>query len=128
MLGPAPHCWAHLAGISGGVKIYLGPSILIKIIPPLSAAIGGQDGMDGSRAYWMTLPFWEVPSIPGSGMLLGSWDWFFIEKKGYITSYSVCNYNSTYYICSGGQEWVDGNGLCRMTLPYLEIPNVVAFG
>jgi len=28
--------------------------------PALSAAIGGRDGMDGSRAFWMTLPFWEA--------------------------------------------------------------------
>jgi hypothetical protein len=47
-------------GISGGEKIYLGSSIIIIIYPALSAAIGGQDGMDGGRALWMMLPFWEV--------------------------------------------------------------------
>ena len=68
MLGPAPHCWAHLAGISGGVKIYLGPSILIKIIPPLSAAIGGQDGMDGSKGIL------DDASFLGSAINSGLWD------------------------------------------------------
>jgi hypothetical protein len=54
-----------LAGISGGEKIHLGSSIIIIIYPALSAAIGGRDGMDGGRALWMTLPFWEVPSELG---------------------------------------------------------------
>jgi len=49
----------HLAGVSGGEKIHLGSSILIKIYPTLSAAIGGRNWMDGERAYWMTLPFLE---------------------------------------------------------------------
>ena len=60
---PGPRCWAHLAGISGGEKLYMDSDILIKIYPALSAAIWGRDGMDGSRVHWMTLPFWDVPSI-----------------------------------------------------------------
>ena len=66
MPGLPPHCWVHLVGVSGGQKIYLGSSIIIKNYPALSAAMGGQDGMDGSRAHWMTLPFWEVPSELGN--------------------------------------------------------------
>ena len=64
MLGPAPRCWVHLAGVSGGENIYLGSSIVLIInYPALSTAIGGRDGVDGSRAYWMTLPFWEAFQI-----------------------------------------------------------------
>jgi hypothetical protein len=47
MLGALIHCWVHLAGVSGGVKLYSGFSIIIKIYPALSLAIGGRDGMDG---------------------------------------------------------------------------------
>jgi hypothetical protein len=49
-----PRCWAHLAGVSGGVKLHLKSIIIIKIYPTLSAAIGGRDGMDCSRRVWMT--------------------------------------------------------------------------
>ena len=49
-----PCCWVHLAGVSGGEKIYLGSSILMKIYPALSLVMGGQDGVDGGGAHWMT--------------------------------------------------------------------------
>jgi len=62
VLGLLPQHWGHLAGISGGEKIYLGSRIVIKNYPAHSAAIGGRDGMDGGKANWMTLPFWEEPS------------------------------------------------------------------
>ena len=48
-----PHCWAHLAGFSGGVKLFLAPIVIIKIYPALSTAIGGQDGMDCRRRLRM---------------------------------------------------------------------------
>jgi hypothetical protein len=54
MLGALIHCWVQLAGVSGGEKTYLGSSIIIKIYPALSLAIGGRDGMDGSGGHWMT--------------------------------------------------------------------------
>ena len=38
----------------GGEKTYSGSSIIIKIYPALSLAIGGQDRMDGSGGHWMT--------------------------------------------------------------------------
>ena len=63
MLGLPPRRCAHLAGVLGGEFFYLGSSIMIKIYPTLSAAIGGRDGMDGSRAYWMMFPFWETFQI-----------------------------------------------------------------
>jgi len=53
-LGALPRCWALLAGVSGGIKLYLGFIIIIKIYPTLSTAVGGQDGMDCSRCLWMT--------------------------------------------------------------------------
>jgi hypothetical protein len=58
--GLPPSGWAYLVGVSGGENVYLGSSILIINYPALSAAIGGWDGVDCSRAYWMTLPFWEA--------------------------------------------------------------------
>jgi hypothetical protein len=59
MLGLPPSGWAYFVGVSGGENVYLGSSILIINYPALSAAIWGWDGVDRSRAYWMTLPFWE---------------------------------------------------------------------
>ena len=64
-----PCCWAHLAGVSGGEKFYLGSSIIKINYPTLSTAIRGRDGMDGGRAHWMTLPFWEVPSELMAGLM-----------------------------------------------------------
>ena len=54
MLGALICCWVQLAGVSGGEKTYLGSSIIIKIYPALSLAIGGRDGVDGNRGHWMT--------------------------------------------------------------------------
>jgi len=54
MLGALICCWVQLAGVSGGEKTYLESSIIIKIYPALSLAIGGRDGVDGSGGHWMT--------------------------------------------------------------------------
>jgi len=61
----------------------------------------------------MMLPFWEVPSIPGSGMLLGSWvSVFHFKKKGTLLAIAtVCVFNnSPYYIFGGagmgGWQWI----------------------
>jgi hypothetical protein len=54
MLGALICCWVQLAGVLGGEKTYSGSSIIIKIYPALSLAIGGRDGMDGSGGHWMT--------------------------------------------------------------------------
>jgi hypothetical protein len=53
MLGALIHCWVHLAGVSGREKTYLGSTIIIKIYPALSLAIGGREGMDGGGGHWM---------------------------------------------------------------------------
>jgi hypothetical protein len=55
-----PRCWAHLAGVLGGVKLHLRSTIIIKIYPALSAAIGGRYGMDCSRRVWMTCPIYRT--------------------------------------------------------------------
>jgi len=44
------HCWAQLVAVLGGVKLYYGSSIIIKIYPTLSAATGGWDGVDQADA------------------------------------------------------------------------------
>ena len=81
MLGLPPHGWAHLAWIPGGKNICLGSRLVILIYPALSATIGGGDGMDADRANWMTLLFWEVPSIWALGCCWAHCARFFIEKK-----------------------------------------------
>jgi len=76
-----PRCWVQLAGVSGGEKTYSGSSIIIKIYPALSPAIGGWDGMDGGRGHWMTRSnyrMWHqsclsgasshLPGVSGRGM------------------------------------------------------------
>ena len=60
MLGMPTSCWTHLAWVSSGGNTYLRPTIIMINCPTLSAGIGGRDGMDGSRAYWMSFPFWET--------------------------------------------------------------------
>jgi hypothetical protein len=47
-----PRCWVHLVGVSGVAKYIFRSSIIIKIYPALSTAIGGRDGMD---VQWATL-------------------------------------------------------------------------
>jgi len=54
MLRALIHCWAHLAGVSGGGKMYSGSRIIIKIYPALSLAIVGWGRVDGGRRHWMT--------------------------------------------------------------------------
>jgi len=54
MLGALIHVWVQLAAVSGGEKRYSGSSIIIKINPALSLAIGGRDEMDCSGGHWMT--------------------------------------------------------------------------
>ena len=47
MLGVPIHCWVQLVGVWGREKTYLGSSIIIKIYPALSLAIGG-----GQNGWW----------------------------------------------------------------------------
>ena len=44
-----PRCWAHLAGVSGGEKLYSAFILIINIYPALSTAVGGWEGMDWKR-------------------------------------------------------------------------------
>ena len=46
-----PLCWAQLAAVLGGVKLYYGSTILIKNYPTPSAAIGGWDGVDAKQTH-----------------------------------------------------------------------------
>jgi len=39
-----PHCWAHLAGVLGGVKLYSVPIIIIKYLLPFPLLLGGGMG------------------------------------------------------------------------------------
>ena len=53
MLGMPARCFGHLAGISGGEKIYLGFIVITINYAALCAAIGGQDGVDGTRGLYV---------------------------------------------------------------------------
>jgi hypothetical protein len=122
-LGPAPHCCAHLAGVSGGGKTYLGSSKILINYPALSAAIGGQDGMDGGRAHWMTLPKREAPSKLMLGCAPRCWAQlalFFSGVKMYICSITLINTYSFIYLAIGCWEGVDAGGANRMTIPFWE--------
>ena len=46
-----PRCWAHLAGVSDGTKLYSAPIIIVKIYSALSLVVGGMDG--GGRHQMM---------------------------------------------------------------------------
>ena len=82
MLGALICCWAQLVGVSGGEKTYLGSSIIIKIYPTLSLAIGGRDRMDGGGGHWMTCSNYRTRHL--SGRLLAvrcNWQRFRVRKK-----------------------------------------------
>src|SRR6266567_4160736 len=55
MVGWPAHCRAPLAAVWGGIKLYLGSTITIKILPAVSAAIRGWGGVDGGGHFWMYL-------------------------------------------------------------------------
>ena len=67
-------------------------SILFLFCPAISTAIRGQDWMDGDKVFWMTLPFWEVPSelMPGLQNAAGLNGLGFSMKKRYILLTTVC--------------------------------------
>jgi len=59
------------------------------------------------------VPFWEMPSklmMLALGCCWAQWARFFIEKKGYITSYSMYVTIHLVIYVGGRQEWVDGSG------------------
>jgi hypothetical protein len=116
MLGALIHCWVQLAGVSGGEKTYTGSSILIKIYPALSLAIGGRDGMDGGGGHWMTHSNYRTRHQPWlSGRFLAVvriWRGFRVGKnvfRFYYTNKTLfCNFLSYW-----GAGW---DGLQRGTL------------
>jgi len=55
MLGWLPRCWARLARVLDEKNIYSGSTMLIKIYPALSTAMGGWDRVDGRKCGWMRL-------------------------------------------------------------------------
>ena len=119
MARPAlPRCWAHLAGVLGGVKLYSAAIIIIKIYPALSTAVGGQDGMDCNRRFWMTLLddvfyLWNTSSITMLGARSrhwGHWAMFFIGIYICITSYNIDIPILPFTMPQGRREWVDWRG------------------
>ena len=60
--------------------------------------------MDGGRAHWMTLPFWEVPSILMFGLpscQLARW------SRNVLPSITIINAYSIIYLAIREQEGVD---------------------
>jgi hypothetical protein len=88
MLGALIHYWAQLAGVSGREKTYSGSSIIIKIYPALSLAIGGRDGMDGGGGHWMTCSNYRTCHqawLSGRFLAVGhNWRGFRVGNRYYI--------------------------------------------
>jgi hypothetical protein len=79
--------------------------------------------MDGGRAHWMTLPFWEMRSELMLGLPPRCWAHLalvFIGKKTYLCSITLTNTLSFIYSAIGSQEGVDAGGANWMTLPFWE--------
>ena len=115
-----PRCWAHLVGVSGGIKLHLKSIIIIKIYPARFAAIGGRDGMDCSRYLWM---MYSINRTRHQSQVLGDrlrhwgrWVVIFINIHIYISSYSISMYISPFPVPQKRREWVDGGGQLWMTL------------
>jgi hypothetical protein len=53
------YCWAHLAGFRAGKKI-LWVSDSNKIYSMVSVPIGGRDGVDCSKSFWMTCSIYKA--------------------------------------------------------------------
>ena len=106
-----PRCWAHLAGVSSGVKLHLKSIIITKIYPALSAAIGGQYGMNCSRRLWMTCSLNRTrhQSVLGDcPRCWGRWAVFFIDMYTYMSSYNLSMYIPPFPVHPGRQEWMYG--------------------
>jgi len=106
-LGALPRCWAHLAGLSGGEKIYLKSSIIMEIYPALSAAIGGRDEMDCSRRLWMTYSINRIRHQSrrfGMVFIVGDVGQFFLQK--YINISVVMRYTYIFnsFLCLKGRR------------------------
>jgi len=56
------------------------------------------------------------------------WARFFIEKKEYITSYSMYVTIHLVIYVGGRQEWVDGSVIVLDVLLFLELPNPAGYG
>jgi len=104
-----PHCWAHLAGVSGGGKIYSWFMIVIKIYPALSTAIGGRDWMDCSRRLWMSSSIYitrHQSQRSGMVFVIGDVGQFFSQKYIHksIAMIYLCLFHP--FLC----HWGGGNG------------------
>ena len=90
-----PHCWVHSAGVSGGVKIYSGTTIIMEIYSALSLAIGRQDGMDGGGGQWMMCSNYRNIIHYGASSLLGAsgrgfgWGKMSLGSISLVTIYST---------------------------------------
>ena len=101
--------WVHLAGVSGGEKIYLGSSIIMEIYPVVSLVIGGRDGMDGRRRIWMMC---SINRTRHQSPVLGDrphhWTHFLIVNYMYLGRQYIYMLISPLPVHQGRREWVDG--------------------
>jgi hypothetical protein len=119
MQGAPLHCWACLAGVSGGEKTYLGSCIIINIYPTLSATIGGRDGVDGSGALWMTHSnyrtrhqSWLLGALPRCWAHLAGVSG---REKMYLGCSIIIKIYHALSLAIGGRDRVDGSGGHWMT-------------
>jgi len=116
MLGALIHCWVQLAGVSGGEKTYTGSSILIKIYPTLSLAIGGRDGMDGGGGHWMTHSNYRTRH---QSWLSGRFLTVVLVWRGFRVGQNVFRFyytNKTLFSNLFGYWWAGRDGLQQGTL------------
>jgi len=113
MLGAPPCCWAHLVGIWGEEKTYLGSCILINIYPALSATIRGRDGMDCSGALWMTRSNYRTHHqswLSRRFLTVGCiWWGFWVGKNVFRLYYTnktlFCNLFGSWWAGQDGLQW-----------------------
>ena len=107
-----PHCWAHLAGVSGGEKTYLGSIIITIIYPAVSLVIGGRDGMDGRRRIWMTCSIYRTRHQSlrlGIIFVVGDVGGVFFHRiYTYMSSYNIYIPIPPFPVHQGWQERMDG--------------------
>jgi hypothetical protein len=102
-----PRCWAHLAGVSGAEKMYSWSIIIIKIYPALSTVIGGRDGMDCSRRFWM---MYSIKRKHHQSWLLGLFGAFggsFVWEKMYSGSIIIIKIYPTLSTTVGRRDGMD---------------------
>ena len=110
-----PHCWVHLVGVLGGVKLYSESITIINIYPTLSTAVGRREGMDCNWCLRMTCSINRIPhQSQRLGVVLVTGD-VWLRYIHIMSSYNITIPITPFTMPQGRQEWVDGHGWLWMT-------------